>query len=147
MDTQRAIFFSKTSCSGSSLEAWISKWLAQSRLTLGRLMNDPIHFVFWHVVSTHNLRFFLEICRNGWFDSDCAAQSKACLTADTCLTADPGIVSSILARSHTCAVIDHELISTAFLLPSADSLRYRRKYIQSNGSLLSQACSGESVVR
>ena len=32
------------------------------------------------------------------------------------LTADPGVVSSILARSHTFVEIDLEIISTIFLL-------------------------------
>ena len=40
-----------------------------------------------------------------------------------CLTADPGVASSILAGSHTFAEIDHEIISTAILCPSADSRR------------------------
>ena len=40
-----------------------------------------------------------------------------------CLTADPVIGSSILARSHTFAEIDREIISTAILLPFADSRR------------------------
>ena len=31
--------------------------------------------------------------------------------ADTCLTADPGVASSIMARSHTFVEIDHEIIS------------------------------------
>ena len=57
-----------------------------------------------------------------------------CLTADMFLTADPGVASSIPARSHTFAEIDHEIISTAFLLPSPDSRRvvvsYKRKYVQ-----------------
>ena len=39
----------------------------------------------------------------------------------TCLTADPGVASLIPARSHTFMEIDHEIISTAILLPSADS--------------------------
>ena len=39
----------------------------------------------------------------------------------TCLTADPGVASSIPARSHTFVEIDHEIISTVILLPSADS--------------------------
>ena len=38
----------------------------------------------------------------------------------TCLTADPGVPSSIPARSHTFTEIDCEIISTATLLPSAD---------------------------
>ena len=46
-----------------------------------------------------------------------------CLTADACLTADPGVASSIPARSHTFVGIDHEIISTVILLSSADSRR------------------------
>ena len=42
-------------------------------------------------------------------------------------------VSSIPARSHTFVEIDHRLISTVILLPSADSRRvvvsYKRKYV------------------
>ena len=40
-------------------------------------------------------------------------QSLTCLTAYTCLTADPGVASLIPARSHTFVKIDHEIISTA----------------------------------
>ena len=39
---------------------------------------------------------------------------------DACLTADPGVASSIPARYHTFMEIDHEIISTVILLPSAD---------------------------
>ena len=42
-----------------------------------------------------------------------------CLTTDACLTADPGVASLIPARSHTFVEFDHEIISTAILLPSA----------------------------
>ena len=38
----------------------------------------------------------------------------------TCLTADPGVASLIPARYHTFVEIDHEIISTVILLPSAD---------------------------
>ena len=48
------------------------------------------------------------------------AQSVACLATDACLTADPGVVSSIPVWSHTFVEIDHEIISTVILLPSAD---------------------------
>ena len=48
------------------------------------------------------------------------AQSVTCLATDACLTADPGVMSSIPVRSHTFVEIDHELISTVILLPSAD---------------------------
>ena len=39
------------------------------------------------------------------------------------LAAIPGVASSIPTRSHTFEEIDHEIISTAILLPSADSLK------------------------
>ena len=50
-----------------------------------------------------------------------------------CLTADPGVISSIPARSHTFLEIDHEIISMTILLPNADSRRvvvsYKEKYV------------------
>ena len=49
------------------------------------------------------------------------AQSVTCLVTDAKLTADPGVGSSIPARSHTFMEIDHEIISTVILLPSAES--------------------------
>ena len=51
------------------------------------------------------------------------AQSVTCLATDACLTANPGVASSIPARSHTFVEIDHEIISTVILLPSADSFK------------------------
>ena len=51
------------------------------------------------------------------------AQSVTCLATDACLTADPGVASSIPVRSHTFMEIDHEIISTVILLPSADSFK------------------------
>ena len=62
----------------------------------------------------------------------CVAQSVTCLATDACLTADPGVASltadpgvasSIPAWSHTFVEIDHEIISTVILLPSADSFK------------------------
>ena len=50
------------------------------------------------------------------------AQLLTWLTTDLCLTADPGVMSLILARSHTFVETYHEIISMAILLPSADSL-------------------------
>ena len=47
-------------------------------------------------------------------------QSVTCLATDACLTADPGVASSTPARYHTFVEIDHEIISTFILLPSAD---------------------------
>ena len=51
------------------------------------------------------------------------AQSVLCLATDASLTADPGVASSIPARSHTFVEIDHEIISTVTLLPSAESFK------------------------
>ena len=48
---------------------------------------------------------------------------ETCLATDACLTADPGVASSIPAQSHTFVEIDHEIISTVILLPSADSFK------------------------
>ena len=39
------------------------------------------------------------------------------------VTADPGVASSNPARSHNFLDIDHEIISTAIVLPSFDSRR------------------------
>ena len=44
------------------------------------------------------------------------AQLVTCLATDAKLTADPGVASSIPARSHTFVEIDHEIISTVILL-------------------------------
>ena len=56
-----------------------------------------------------------------------------CLAAHTCLTADPGVASFIPAWSHALVKIDHEIISTAILLPSTDSrsvvVSYKQKYV------------------
>ena len=71
----------------------------------------------------------------------------------TCLTADPGVSSLILAKSHTFAEIDHEIISTAIPLLHPDSGRvvvtYKRKYVQEVlvNCFNSQACPWKSVVR
>ena len=51
------------------------------------------------------------------------AQSVTCLATDASLTADPGIASSIPAGSHAFLEIDHEIISTVILLPSAESFK------------------------
>ena len=51
------------------------------------------------------------------------AQLVMCLATDACLTADPGVASSIPAWSHTFVEIDHEIISTVVLLLPADSFK------------------------
>ena len=52
-------------------------------------------------------------------------QSVTCLATDVSLAADPGVASSIPARSHTFVEIDYEIISTVILLSSAES--YKKK--------------------
>ena len=61
-------------------------------------------------------------------------QSVTCLATDAGLTADPGVVSSIPARSHTFVEIDHEIVSTVIFLPSAelfkkDCCQYKLNYV------------------
>ena len=51
------------------------------------------------------------------------AQSVTCLATDESLTADPGVTSSVPVQSHTFVEIDHEIISTVILLPSAESFK------------------------
>ena len=76
-----------------------------------------------------------------------------CLATDACLTADPGVASSIPARSHTFVEIDHEIISTVILLPSADSFKkgccqlQAKVCAQITGYPLVQACPGKCVVK
>ena len=53
----------------------------------------------------------------------CIDQSVTCLATDASLTADPGVPSSISARSHTFVEIDREISSTVILLPSAESFK------------------------
>ena len=53
----------------------------------------------------------------------CLAQLVTCLTTDMCLAVDQGVANLIPARPHTFLEIDHEIFSTAILLPSADSRR------------------------
>ena len=51
------------------------------------------------------------------------AQLVTCLATDISLTADPEVASLNPARPHTFVEIDHEIISTINLLPSAESFK------------------------
>ena len=51
------------------------------------------------------------------------AQLVTCLATVASLTTDPGVASSIPARDQTFLEIDHEIISTVILLPSAESFK------------------------
>ena len=65
--------------------------------------------------------------------SDLARHKPAYWATERCQIADPGVASSIPARSHTFVDIDHEIFSTAIILPHTDSRRivvsYKRKYV------------------
>ena len=75
--------------------------------------------------------------------------NKACLHFST----QKRVASSIPVRSHTFVEIDHEIISTVILLPSADSFKKGCCQLQAKvcaritGYPLVQACPGKSVVR
>ena len=82
-----------------------------------------------HVRNYYMLNFNLQKFRNNR-----SAQSVTCLATDVSLTADPVVMSLIRARSHTFVEIDHEIISTVILFPSANHSRkvvvsYKRKYV------------------
>ena len=88
--------------------------------------------------------------KNCFKDWSQTTQSVTCLATDACLTADPGVASSIRARSHTFVEIDHEIISTVILLPSAESLKMgccqlqAKVCTQSTGLPLVSACPGKN---
>ena len=79
-------------------------------------------FAVWgsYLLHTQRLRKIPDVaCRTPIWPGR-VAQSVTCLATDACLTADPEVASSIPVRSHTFVEIDHEMISTVILLPSAD---------------------------
>ena len=91
-------------------------------------------------------------CRSHTIVPGRVAQLVTCLQTDASLTADPGVASLILARSHTFVEIDHGIISTVILLPSNESFQgsgteKAKVCARSTGLLLVQACPGKSVVR
>ena len=71
--------------------------------------------------------------------SGCEAQSVTCLATDASLTGDPGVGSSIPAQSHIFVEIDHEIISTVILLPSAKS--FKRGCYQLQAKVCAQSTS------
>ena len=76
-----------------------------------------------HRKNTANSRSSTESTPSVFFITGRVAQSVTCLATDASLTPDPGVASSIPARSHTFVEIDHEIISTVILLPSAVSFK------------------------
>ena len=69
------------------------------------------------------------------------------------IPADPGVASSIPARSHAFVEIGHEMVSRVVLLPYADSFKkgccqlQAKACAQITGWPLVQACPGKGVVR
>ena len=55
--------------------------------------------------------------------NECFEIVFTCLATDASQTADPGVASLIPVWSHTFMEIDHEIISTVILLPSAESFK------------------------
>ena len=62
-------------------------------------------------------------CQKEMYGLGRVAQSVTCLATDRYLTADLGVASLIPAQSYTFVEIDHEIISTFILLPSAKSFK------------------------
>ena len=92
--------------------------MVSDRCPLGYLFEYPQH-MFW----MRNKENSFPICTLIWMVSTLTAQSVTCLATDASLTADLGIMSSIWAQSHTFVEIDHEIIYTVILLPSAESFK------------------------
>ena len=112
----------------------------------------------WHYLGLSMWKSFIGECQQLRLFSTYSNYSKTCvkktcLATDACLTAIPGVASSIPARSHTFVEIDHEIISTVILLPSADSFKKGCCQLQAKvcaritGYPLVQVCPGKSVVR
>ena len=89
------------------------------------ILTNFLVFVTLHYYSHDNLKQFEPLY--------IIAQSVTCRTVDMCLTADPGVASSIPARPHTFTEIYHEIISKVSLLTTADSRRFvvshKRKFV------------------
>ena len=84
-----------------------------------------IHLIFPGVIKRRYISVFSSFEQHNHDESGFGriAQSVMCLATDASLTADPGVASSIPALSHTFMKIDHAIISTVILLPSAESFK------------------------
>ena len=91
--------------------SFVTNWSVASQILTSSSPMGVEH-VFCDVILRHCIKIVVACSR--------VAQSVTCLATDACLTADPGVASSIPARYHTFVEIDYEIISTVILLPSAD---------------------------
>ena len=100
-------------------------------------------------IGSFQIKNCAKTSQSGAYHSGCVAQWVTCLATDAKLTAIPGVASSIPARSHTFVEIDHEIISTVILLPSAESFMKGCCQLQAKvcaritGYPLVQACPGK----
>ena len=93
-------------------------------LAQGVLLSESrVYQIYFELASISNNRSFRDFTVLTVLIPGRVAQSVTCLATDACLTADPLVASSIPARSHTFVEIDHEIISTVILLPSADTFK------------------------
>ena len=102
------------SVSGSMLAIYLNVKSPQKQVTeVSLVLKDSD-------MDSENLSSLIRLSVSDGQETGRVAQSVTCLAIDACLTADPGVASSIPARYHTFVEIDHEIISTVILLPSAD---------------------------
>ena len=80
-------------------------------------------FVILELCPEHNIYTITDINSQPLFKPGREVKSVTCLATDACLTADPGVASSIRVRSHTFVEIDHEIISTVIFLSFAESVK------------------------
>ena len=124
-------------------------WLWVLRICFSQFFQDTSYMYTWNThFGTCRVELIKPSCQAKtaaqklffiWLDvplnlKDRVAQSVTCLATDACLTADPGVASSIPARYHTFVEIDHEIISTVILLLRLIYSRgfvvsYKRKYV------------------
>ena len=88
--------------------------LEQLKDTMRKLRQRRVQF-YYNILNRYMLGYNIPPGR--------VAQWVTCLATDACLTAYPGVGSSIPVRSHTFVKIDHEMISTVILFPSAVSFK------------------------
>ena len=82
--------------------------------------------IFCALHCKYNAQFVHHVTIYSTYDRICTGPLSAVrnfLATVVSLTADPGVMSLILAWSHTFVEIDHEIISTVILLPSAESFK------------------------
>ena len=99
-------------------------YMTKKCLYLSQLINQPMgpkgRYIYTRTEINHDTH--TQTCKQGT-KIGCVPQSVTCLATDARLAADPGDGSLIPARPHTFVEIDHEMISTVILLPSADSFK------------------------